>query len=269
MIESSKNSLLDSIVTVACKVSRTVLEPLCLALEKLPAESTFAQRRALAGQIPSHETRQQILALFDLWGERYKDTSPTTIAWAIRAASSVDVQHRQQQTLELVWTGPNPAKTPLRRIDQVLLALLDNAQKSLLLVTYTSYAVPHIREGLLRACHRGVCVTLVIDSQEKEGEKPGLEPIAVFGAELVEKANVYVWPLANRERDEKGRPGVLHVKCAIADQQEMLLSSANLTGFAMTMNMELGLFVRGSSLPEQVYQHFSTLLKQGILERVR
>lgn len=48
----------------------------------------------------------------------------------------------------------------------------------------------------------------------------------------------------------------------------MFLSSANLTEYAFTINMELGLLVTGGKLPEQVEQHFERLITAGTLLRV-
>ena len=42
------------------------------------------------------------------------------------------------------------------------------------------------------------------------------------------------------------------------------LSSANLTGYAMTLNMEMGLLVRGGPLPVQVESHLEQLKKDDV-----
>jgi phosphatidylserine/phosphatidylglycerophosphate/cardiolipin synthase-like enzyme len=171
-----------------------------------------------------------------------------------------------EQQLELVWTGPNPERSGLRRIDQVLLSMLREARESILLVTYASYKVPVIREALWDAVERGVSLRLVVESHEKEDGARGLDPTRAYGKELVERADVLVWPLVNRERDENNRFGVLHVKSAVVDGAQMLLSSANLTGSAMTMNMELGLLIKGGELPGRVEAHITSLVRHGVLE---
>jgi phosphatidylserine/phosphatidylglycerophosphate/cardiolipin synthase-like enzyme len=48
----------------------------------------------------------------------------------------------------------------------------------------------------------------------------------------------------------------------------MFLSSANLTEYAFTINMELGLLVTGGTLPERVQRHFERLVTAGTLLRV-
>jgi PLD-like domain len=41
----------------------------------------------------------------------------------------------------------------------------------------------------------------------------------------------------------------LHAKCAVIDSNLLFLSSANLTEFAFNLNMELGVLIKGGSLP--------------------
>jgi phosphatidylserine/phosphatidylglycerophosphate/cardiolipin synthase-like enzyme len=48
----------------------------------------------------------------------------------------------------------------------------------------------------------------------------------------------------------------------------LFLSSANLTEYAFTVNMELGLLVMGGPLPCQVEEQFDRLIAAGVLERV-
>jgi phosphatidylserine/phosphatidylglycerophosphate/cardiolipin synthase-like enzyme len=79
---------------------------------------------------------------------------------------------------------------------------------------------------------------------------------------------VYYWPKEKRGQDEKGKVGILHVKCAVADGLRLFLSSANLTEYAFTINMELGVLVTGGKLPAQVQEHFERLISNGTLARV-
>jgi phosphatidylserine/phosphatidylglycerophosphate/cardiolipin synthase-like enzyme len=49
------------------------------------------------------------------------------------------------------------------------------------------------------------------------------------------------------------------VKCLIADRKEAFVSSANLTDYALEMNMELGLLVHGV-LTSRLAEHFNQLI---------
>ena len=65
---------------------------------------------------------------------------------------------------------------------------------------------------------------------------------------LGDAVSFWIWP-----RDARplvgGRPAVLHAKAAVADESVALVSSANLTQSALSGNMELGVVVRGGSVP--------------------
>jgi phosphatidylserine/phosphatidylglycerophosphate/cardiolipin synthase-like enzyme len=75
-------------------------------------------------------------------------------------------------------------------------------------------------------------------------------------------------PRANRIRDDNGRTGLLHAKCAVADGKRLFLSSANLTECAFTLNMELGVLVAHPDLAAQVERHFEQLISCGVLVKV-
>lgn len=59
--------------------------------------------------------------------------------------------------------------------------------------------------------------------------------------------------------------GSLHAKCAIADKKHLFISSANLTEYALTLNMEMGLLVKSEDLARQVKEHIDSLIERGIL----
>lgn len=54
----------------------------------------------------------------------------------------------------------------------------------------------------------------------------------------------------------------------MADEHTALVSSANLTGHALTENMELGVKLVGGSAPRDLAAHFLALMKSGLLTRV-
>lgn len=211
--------------------------------------------------------RGAIGGLLAAWRERAPDVTPACVAWALRAASAADDAHRASQSIELVWTGPAPAGSALRRTDQALLELVRGARESILVVTFAAYRIPEVAAALLEAAGRGVDVTLILETPEDSAGKVGFGAADALGEELTRRAAVYCWPLERRETDAAGRHGSLHVKCAVADGSALLVSSANLTGYAMNLNMELGLLVRGGELPGRVAQHFAELCRGGTLVR--
>ena len=54
----------------------------------------------------------------------------------------------------------------------------------------------------------------------------------------------------------------------MADSRWLFLSSANLTEYAFTVNMELGVLITGGPLPRQVEEHLEKMIQTGVLERL-
>jgi hypothetical protein len=86
-----------------------------------------------------------------------------------------------------------------------------------------------------------------------------------FGDDVAACSAVYYWPQDQRSRDDNGKLGILHVKCAVADGRWLYFSSANLTEYAFTINMELGVLVTGGRLAARVEAHFYRLIEAGVL----
>jgi len=59
-----------------------------------------------------------------------------------------------------------------------------------------------------------------------------------------------------------------HFGGGLADGLWLFLSSANLTEYAFSINMELGMLITGGNLPSQVAANFDRLIEMGVLERV-
>ena len=60
---------------------------------------------------------------------------------------------------------------------------------------------------------------------------------------------------------QRERPTVFHVKCCVADD-ELLVTSANLSDSAQFDNCELGIHYPNSHRAEDVWKHFDRLIKK-------
>ncbi len=261
----AESEFLDEITGVARTIPRTILDPMCEALETLSPTALSSERQALVSGVVQIKAREALSRLFAAWDSKAPHLSSHSVAWALRSANRADEFRHQWQTLELVWTGPAPLAFPLRRTDQVLLDLIQNARRSVLIVMFAAYKIPEIVTALIQAIQRGVAVTLIVESAEESGGKTSFETIAAMEGPLIKAAAIYVWPLEQRPRDIAGRYGSLHVKCAVADNAVTLISSANLTDYALNLNMELGVLIRGGDIPSQVTTHLYRLIEQGVL----
>lgn len=231
---------------------------------KCMASGTWPAIRATAQSVIAHpHYRAYAGKLIDVWQRDAPDLPPASMAFGLEMAAYCVEKASRAQTVDLVWTGPYGGA--LRRIDQALLQLIDAAQREILIVTFAAYKIAEIRDALGQATRRGVHLALVIESTLESDGKIAYDGLAAFGTDVAERATIYRWPLEMRAVDGKGRHGSLHAKCAVADGASLLISSANLTTHALTLNMEMGLLISGGALPHLVHQHFAALIQAGVL----
>ena len=81
---------------------------------------------------------------------------------------------------------------------------------------------------------------------------------------LVPLAKVYAW----KNKVDEFEGGRVHAKVAVADNSSCFITSANLTGYAMEKNMELGLLIEGGEVPGLIMNHLQALITTKILSIV-
>ncbi len=154
-----------------------------------------------------------------------------------------------------VWTGPHSGETGHRLTGAVVIDLINEAQESILLVSYAARDWPPLVEALTAARRRGVHVVLVL---ERAIDNPAYRsPIeALRGLDVTQ----WAWPPATRP------PGAsLHAKLLVVDASHALVGSANLTDSAMDRNLECGVLIRGGPEPRRLWQHMRSLRDRNVL----
>ena len=261
---TSTDAVLQAMVTLTETLPEGAIPPLAEAIAGV-APGAWAALHATATRVfAAPQYREQVGVFLTIWQTQAPTLPPTSIALALQTAQVTLHRQRRAQTVELVWTGPTSGQ-PLRRTAQVLQSVIDEARHDLLIVSFAVYDIPEIGAALLRAAQRGVRLSLVIESPQASAGKVAYDGLAAFGAAVRAAARVYQWPLASRPTDPHGRHGALHAKCALADAQTLLLSSANLTRYALDLNMELGVLIRGGPQPRDVTRHIYDLIAAGTL----
>jgi phosphatidylserine/phosphatidylglycerophosphate/cardiolipin synthase-like enzyme len=227
---------------------------------------TLSERILLA--IPSAHQRDLVGDFFREWRTHAAEVNSSSVAAALLAASLANDNRREEESLELVWTGPDADAGPIRRTEQVILEVIDSASQRVTMVSYAVYSIPHICGALVRAAGRGVRINVIVETPDKLEGKNEYNTLLALGPEVAACSTVYYWPKQNRGVDANGKLGILHVKCVAADGRWLFLSSANLTDYAFSINMELGLLARGGALPGRVEKHFDRLIERGVLARL-
>jgi len=262
-MDTAHTLIAEAATRLASEMPAAYVEALACALQA----GQMSKPQAVQGT-PHLHYRSMAGEFVDLWQNGAVGVTTDAVALALRTATYAEKVHRQGQTVELVWTGPGSEAHAFRRTEQAILQVLDSARHRITLVSYAVYRIPNVCEALVRAAGRGVQINVIVETPDKlEGENE-YNTLRALGGEVAACSAVYFWPKEKRGQDDKGKVGILHVKCAVADGRWLFLSSANLTEYAFTINMELGVLVTGGKMPVQVQEHFDRLLVTGTLARV-
>ena len=133
-------------------------------------------------------------------------------------------------------------------------------------MSFAAYKVEAIVDAIGEAADRGVKVRLILETAKTERGTLTFGAAASFD-EVRDKVLIFEWPAEKRPILDHGRAS-LHAKTAVADDHIALVTSANLTGLAISENMELGLLIRGGPVPGRLRSHFAELIARGYLVEV-
>ncbi len=257
--------LADEIHRLVSELPRTLVEGLASAIGRLSHFPTASAEPAIHAAVPQPHYRALAQGLLKAWEKDDPDMSPETMAFALVVAARCAELIRKGQRTELVWTGPEVEAIPPRRTEQALLQVIDSAKATLTIVSFVAYKVPHVAQAIASATRRGVVVRLILEDPEVSQGKVAFAALNALGPDVAAKCKVYVWPLDKRPKDVYGKHGSLHAKCAVADGHRLLVSSANLTEHALTVNIELGILLTGDPLPARVDAFINSLVESGSL----
>lgn len=228
------------------------------------AGPTALARHGIVNAVPTAVFRHHAAAICEAWATTAgAPVGGAGISLAVRAAADAVDEMRGEQQVSVAWTGPASYEVPVRATSAVLAEVIENARKTLIVVSFAAYKVAAVVEALQAAAERGVEVRLVFESVVESKGKLSHDAKDAFDA-LGDAVSFYVWP-AELRLSEGGGHASMHAKCAVADRRTAFVTSANLTGAAMTANMELGLVVRGGDVPKRIARHFESLIETRAL----
>lgn len=254
----------------------TLLQQLRDLRERVPSAAWLAlasTSRGAAGQPTGKSVANLAVGIFNAdqaWNLRQLIKGREFTSWSEVAAvlEVIDAWVASSpNNLDIVWTGPANGTFPIRRIDQVLYDLIAAAKKRIFLVTFSAYRIPLLCEALNQALARGVDVTLLLEGEASSAGQLSFDASKAFKGLSLDQIQMLHWPLANRPLNNAGKPGKLHVKCAIIDDTAVI-GSANLTDDAFNRNMELGVVIRSTEQAASLIRHFEELHMNGALARI-
>jgi len=220
----------------------------------------------LVAKLPSESSRTKMNKIFDLASSL--NVNDSAIALAMLSSFQSHKQSRETHAIEMVWTGPSPAHTKLRRTDQALGEVIGRSQASLWIVSFAAYKMKTVLDAINDASARNVDVSLLLESSEESDGKLSADQIAEIRYELSGACKFYIWPMDKRDPNKAGHRGLLHAKCAIADGKYLFVSSANLTEAALRRNIELGVLLKSAKYACQIEDHLKWLVESKTITQI-
>jgi cardiolipin synthase len=250
--------LLDAVAAVACLVSPEKVEAIASRIRKTDALEAAS---ALSGVVGTPIASGVISELIKAW--QSVPVSSDELASMLLAARHALARVTSEQSTELVWTGPTTPFVSARRTEQALLQVINAAQRTLFITSFVAYDVSSIVKALNEASARGVLISMLLELSLAHGGSISFDAIGKMKL-LVPSARLYAW----RDKAEEFSDGRVHAKVAVADGNTCFITSANLTGFAMERNMEVGVLISGGHIPRLLNEHLGSLVDTGIISGV-
>ena len=174
---------------------------------------------------------------------------------------------------DLVWSGPEVPGVYARDTRRVFEELLRSAQHSVWVCTFAYFDGPKAFEELSQRMDAvaQLNATLLLNIQRRRGDTTAASDLV---RRFADRFWGHDWPGSSRPRvfydprsvELDGPTGVLHAKAIVADDEVVLVTSANLTEAALDRNFELGLLVRDRALAASVVSHFAILIDRELLK---
>jgi len=247
------------------------MDKLIEAAYKLVLDQNALKINALSSRIKKHSIEDAVMlnnhfatesanrALKEMLDEWHRvGCSSDEMAGIVRGVSHGYLAEQQREKIELVWTGPDLNQIPVRRSEQILLELINSAKSSLFVISFVLFNIPTVEEAIRQAIEREVDVRMLLESEDKDGSNGFSKTIERLQTDIP-GLTLYVWP--REKRAFEGGFARVHAKCAVADQANAFLTSANLTSAALDKNIEMGVHIQGGNVPLTIYQQFIAMIQ--------
>jgi cardiolipin synthase len=248
-------NLLDAVTALVGLVSPEKVQAIASSVRRTDAQRAGV---SLSGVVGTPVATGVVDQMVDAW--RASTVSADELASMILAAGHVFTKAANQQSTELVWTGPTTPFVSARRTEQALLQVINSAEQSLFLTSFVAYDVSAVVKALNEASDRGVAVSMLLELSHEHGGSINFDALGKMRG-LVPAAKFYAW----REKTDPFSDGRVHAKVAVADGRMCFITSANLTGHAMEKNMEAGVIISGGEVPRLLSEHLNKLVATNIV----
>jgi phosphatidylserine/phosphatidylglycerophosphate/cardiolipin synthase-like enzyme len=155
----------------------------------------------------------------------------------------------------------------LRATREVVREIISGAQAELIVVGYWIAArddgdgiIVELIALLAQAVARGVMVNVILDERVRPDGRDNRRILVSAWPGDVRLPAIMTWRLPQGDEHLK-----LHAKVLVADRRDALVTSANLTSYAMDRNMEMGVRIIGHPAVD-IARHFDLLAASSVIE---
>ena len=252
------DELLDAIAALVSLVSPEKVQAIAARVRRTDASKAASTLPSMVGTPVASTVLEQLATAW-----QNTEVGSDELASMLLAASHVYTKAASEQSTELVWTGPTTPFVSARRTEQALLQVINSAEQSLFITSFVAYDVSTIVKALNAANDRGVAISMLLELSHDHGGSITFDAIGKMRT-LVPAANLYAW----RNKVDTFSEGRVHAKVAVADGRMCFITSANLTGHAMEMNMEAGILISGGQIPGLLHDHLRSLVDIKVVSLV-
>ena len=193
---------------------------------------------------------------------------------AVEALNALVTARQPAPRPTLVWSGPHVPGLHEREMDRVWEDLFATACESLWISTFKIYNGKALLATLAQRMEAvtDLAVNMVLHVDREPGDdRPAAAIAATFGASF--KAKDWppgarlprLWHFPRSLELESANRASMHAKVVVADGYRVLVTSANLTDKAGTVNVEAGVVTDDRVLATSILAHFRGLVDHGHL----
>ncbi|MBM7441806.1 phosphatidylserine/phosphatidylglycerophosphate/cardiolipin synthase-like enzyme [Streptomyces sp. HB132] len=140
-------------------------------------------------------------------------------------------------------SGPTSSAIPIRLTSGIAIDVIRSSRTSLLIASFAAYGIAEIVTELRAAAGRNVRIDLILE--ESTSSAQAFAPLG---------DRVRIW-----HRAHNSARSTLHAKVIAADRHTALLGSANMTGRALSDNVEIGVILRDPAVVGRLVDHLHWL----------
>ena len=163
------------------------------------------------------------------------------------------ISESRKEKINLVATVPPSFSLKTRRIQNVTIDLIKNAQKSILLTGYSvSGFIAELIDLLIEKSQKGVFIKVFLNDVKNQ---LSIDKLLRYKSKFLQ---IYDY---NNHNDKMS---ALHAKMLVIDNNQTIISSANLSYHGMAGNIELGTYINSERIAKQIEELFRDLLFNNV-----